>query len=214
MTKEPDFGPKTPWERLDVGARIYRTGTTGEAVGGGVIVARLPIDPKWQFRAVRIVMDDDYEFASVGLVDFQPGFARRFWLEDDWNEFSRATRRPVGSLSLGEEAEPATAIEVAPRQLALGDVLVSSWGYDQTNVDFYQVVAVTAKQATVRAIKADKQSTDASCTGTVTPVINVFTGKPLRRKIKYWSNSPTVDIEHHVTARLWNGKPSHFTAYA
>ena len=26
-----------------------------------------------------------------------------------------------------------------------GDVFVSSWGYEQTNVDFYEVVKVTAK---------------------------------------------------------------------
>jgi len=34
----------------------------------------------------------------------------------------------------------------------LGDIIYSSWGYEQTNVNFYQVVKVTAKSIKVREI--------------------------------------------------------------
>ena len=34
----------------------------------------------------------------------------------------------------------------------VGDVLVSSWGYDQTNVDFYRVVSLTASGKSVRIV--------------------------------------------------------------
>lgn len=34
----------------------------------------------------------------------------------------------------------------------IGDVFYSSWGYDQTNVDFYEVVRKTAKTVYVREI--------------------------------------------------------------
>jgi hypothetical protein len=37
----------------------------------------------------------------------------------------------------------------APR---VGDILVRTWGYDQTNVDFYQVLAVTARSVRIRPI--------------------------------------------------------------
>jgi hypothetical protein len=33
-----------------------------------------------------------------------------------------------------------------------GDILYSSWGYDQTNVEFYQVISTTEKQITFREI--------------------------------------------------------------
>lgn len=33
-----------------------------------------------------------------------------------------------------------------------GDLLVNSWGYDQTNIDYWQVVATTAKTVTIRRI--------------------------------------------------------------
>ncbi len=44
--------------------------------------------------------------------------------------------------------------------LKVGDVLRSSWGYDQTNVDYYQVTALKgAKQVTVRRIGAVSETT-------------------------------------------------------
>lgn len=36
----------------------------------------------------------------------------------------------------------------------MGDILCCSWGYDQTNVDFYQVIKVTTASVRVRQIKS------------------------------------------------------------
>ena len=41
----------------------------------------------------------------------------------------------------------------------VGDFFVSIWGYDQTNVDFYKVIAVTAKSARVQAWKSARVGT-------------------------------------------------------
>jgi hypothetical protein len=47
-----------------------------------------------------------------------------------------------------------------------GDILSCSWGYDQTNVDFYQVIKTTAKTATVQEIdKKNKYTGDMSGKG-------------------------------------------------
>lgn len=35
-----------------------------------------------------------------------------------------------------------------------GDILTYSWGYEQTNIDFFQVTRVTAKNAWIRRIEA------------------------------------------------------------
>ena len=37
----------------------------------------------------------------------------------------------------------------------VGDIFRNSWGYEQTTVDFYQVVRVSAKSVWVRRIKGD-----------------------------------------------------------
>lgn len=41
-----------------------------------------------------------------------------------------------------------------------GDIYVNSWGYDQTNVDFYEVVRVTASKVELRPIGALDDSGD------------------------------------------------------
>lgn len=39
-------------------------------------------------------------------------------------------------------------------EVKVGEILYSSWGYDQTNVDFYQVVEVKGKTFKIRAIES------------------------------------------------------------
>jgi hypothetical protein len=38
------------------------------------------------------------------------------------------------------------------KQITAGTVLYSSWGYDQTNIDFYQIIEVNAKSIKIRRI--------------------------------------------------------------
>ena len=38
------------------------------------------------------------------------------------------------------------------RPVEVGDIFAASWGYDQTNVDFYEVVSVTASGKSVRIV--------------------------------------------------------------
>ncbi|WP_407255116.1 hypothetical protein [Escherichia fergusonii] len=42
--------------------------------------------------------------------------------------------------------------------VSVGDIFVSSWGYEQTNVTFYQVLSVHGKKTvTVREIRANSE---------------------------------------------------------
>ena len=75
-----------------------------------------------------------------------------------------------------EAAKKETSSEKAAVNLAgfiVGDILYSSWGYDQTNIDFYQVVKVTAKTITVKEINY-KSDYDSSMSGYKVPVKNAF----------------------------------------
>ena len=99
---------------------------------------------------------------------------------------------------------------------AVGDVLVSSWGYDQTNVDFYQVVAVTPRMITMRPIVARMESADGGWTGQALPCPGYFVGdQTLRRKVHpqgqagYW-----VSVNDVAGARLWDGLPANYSSYA
>ena len=55
--------------------------------------------------------------------------------------------------------------------LSVGDIVYSSWGYEQTNVDFFEVVRVpSARSAVVRKIEQDTiESAPGSMSGKTTP---------------------------------------------
>lgn len=47
----------------------------------------------------------------------------------------------------------ASATEAAPATVKVGDFFVCSWGYDQTNIDWYKVVGMTASGKSVKVQK-------------------------------------------------------------
>ena len=62
------------------------------------------------------------------------------------------------------------------RSLRVGDILYSSWGWEQTNIDFYQVIAIRGSAVDLRQL--DQRTTeDGYMCGTTVPLPNVFKGK-------------------------------------
>lgn len=92
--------------------------------------------------------------------------------------------------------------------LKVGDILVYSWGYEQTNIDYFEVVAVHGPRAiTIRPIG---QRTVESERGSdrVAPAPGHYTGPP-ERKIVGEGNSVRME---NGWAHLWDGKPDYQTA--
>ncbi len=107
-----------------------------------------------------------------------------------------------------------------PRNLAVGDVLRCRWGFDQTNVDYYQVTALIGRtMVEIRQIEAEEVE-DMPMQGWSTPRYGRFIGDPLRRRAK----GSSVRIDSHSSAYLMDpvseadGKKvyerSRWTAYA
>jgi len=97
-----------------------------------------------------------------------------------------------------------------PHTLKVGDVLNTSWGYDQTNVDFYEVVAVSGVMVTLREIAATVTETGFMCGETV-PEPGQFVGEPIRRRA---SSTNHVRIHASASASPWNGRPHSISWYA
>ncbi len=90
--------------------------------------------------------------------------------------------------------------------IAVGDILYSNWGYDQTNIDFYQVLKRTAKQVTLRRLENRVVRGKGKPTEYVTPVANSFTGKPLRRKLNEYRGEVIIRIHNYSYAHPWDGQ--------
>ena len=62
------------------------------------------------------------------------------------------------------------------RSLRVGDILYSSWGWEQTNIDFYQVIAIRGSAVDLRQL--DQRTTeDGYMCGTTVPLPDVFKHK-------------------------------------
>lgn len=61
-----------------------------------------------------------------------------------------------------------------------GDILYTSWGYEQTNVDFYEVTAVRGKHVELRQLAQAKVRTDMD-QGRCVPQSGSYIGQPFRR---------------------------------
>jgi hypothetical protein len=96
------------------------------------------------------------------------------------------------------------------QSVKVGDILVRSWGYDQTNVDFYEVVKTTEK--TVWFISIGQTKTDGSFRGHVLPNREVRGTEVLRRKNKSgWHGQVWIDVNSYAGATLWDGQGQYFS---
>ena len=99
----------------------------------------------------------------------------------------------------------------------VGDLLHCSWGYEQTNNDFFQVVAVKGKTLTMRAIGASYEETS-YMSGRSTPIRDAFKGPEIVKRVQvsvyggkasYYAkhNDRTLDVSE------WN-RSYHESSYA
>lgn len=105
---------------------------------------------------------------------------------------------------------------LAPAPTAkVGDILYSSWGYDQTNIDFYQVTAVSGSSATVREIAKNYLPSQSSRgQDAVMPAVGSFIGPPKKKRVQKSGGGRDyrIKIDDSSTAWPWDGKPKFQTA--
>src|SRR5262249_41010584 len=95
----------------------------------------------------------------------------------------------------------------------VGAIFVYAWGYDQRNVNFFQVVGVTEKTVTVRAIEAEAvPDTEGFMCDKCVPKPGVFKAdsEPSRKLVR---DDGTLHFDFG-TGRPWDGKPEERSWYA
>lgn len=96
----------------------------------------------------------------------------------------------------GSKADKAEKMSKPQEHLQVGDVLRSSWGYDQTNVDFYEVVELVGKRSVmIREIEGrdDPDCKDYGSTGgRCKPAPGKYKSEPMKK---------LVGIDGHVKVR-------------
>lgn len=66
----------------------------------------------------------------------------------------------------------------------VGDILYDSWGYDQTNIDYFQVVSVGNRSVKIRSIGQKFVRGDAGWAETISPAKDDFIGEEMNRNLQ------------------------------
>jgi len=114
---------------------------------------------------------------------------------------------PVALTTPLELAKPLTALE----RCGVGTIFSHSWGWEQTNIDFYEVVKVGAATLVVREVESTKVRGD--MVATETPQPSVFIGPPMRKTPEIYRDTVLIGMKYG-SCRLWDGKPEHSSSYA
>ncbi len=118
--------------------------------------------------------------------------------------YSNETRREQRIMELFE-ARQSRLVQTSYRRTELkefihaykvGDIFYTSWGYDQTNCEFFEVTNVRGKHLILREI-AQAAYDDASNAGKCSPLPGQYIGDPIRRI----ANSSHIKIDH--VRRAW-----------
>lgn len=149
----------------------------------------------------------------------------------DWHyRFQNLTRLDAkiaetlsGLMSWEDRKAKHKAQRSAPHDVKVGDVFRCSWGYDQTNIDFYEVTAVFGQMVEIREIGQDRQETE-FMQGQCVPLLGSYRGDAMRKKVSMGSGEPSIRIYSFASAYRMKpvakiaDKPlfesSHWTAYA
>lgn len=115
-------------------------------------------------------------------------------------------------------AARATAKVEAKAQAAtvkVGDIFVSSWGYEQTNVDFYRVVKLIGTQSmlvqklTTATVEGSTQSHGMACM-VVAGAGTVY--EPFKARLNAYGGFK-VNGSSYQTAHKWDGRPQYCSWY-
>lgn len=99
-------------------------------------------------------------------------------------------------------------------KIEIGAILVSSWGYEQTNVDFLVVIQMTAKMAKLLPLKRKSRQEEgySSMAGTTTATHEAdFREIIITKKIQ---SDNYIKLESYKSAHLWDGKKQYESWYA
>lgn len=101
---------------------------------------------------------------------------------------------------------------IQPHTLAVGDIIYNSWGYDQTNIDFYEVVKTSANFVWLQPIARDLKETG-FMSGEVTPCPGTCHGEITQRRVHVYGSGNSVHFEFGAGCK-WDGTPKHCSWYA
>jgi hypothetical protein len=98
----------------------------------------------------------------------------------------------------------------------VGDIFYDSWGYEQTNIDFYQVVEAGPKSVVIREVAQSGQNERgySPMSEMVSARPNEFIGEPVKKPLQILGNGDIYISSRHGWMGRWDGRPKYASHYA
>lgn len=112
----------------------------------------------------------------------RPRYVYKVHTPEEYDKAMERIRQEAERFRRHDEAQEKAAAAFR-ESLRVGDILYSSWGWEQTNIDFYQVVAIRGSAVDLRQL--DQRTTeDGYMCGTTVPLPDVSRARPIRTASK------------------------------
>jgi hypothetical protein len=116
---------------------------------------------------------------------------------------------------ISKKAEAKSALQKLRQEVKnpfeVGQILYKTWGYEQTNVNFYQVISVKGKTVILREL--EQQRTEKGYMyGTTMPIKDSFNGGEFKRilQVRIYNGTTHVSLKDVST---WHGTPVSYSSY-
>lgn len=91
-----------------------------------------------------------------------------------------------------------------------GAILYASWGYEQTNIDFYLIVARSGNTVTLQEIGQDKIYDQRTDSGKCTPNQEIKKGDPFKKRLSPYGGTK---LNSYKYASLYDGRPLSWSSW-
>lgn len=103
-------------------------------------------------------------------------------------------------------------------KINVGDIYVSSWGYDQTNIDYYEVVSVKNKTVVLQEIGKFTEDEDSFMSNLCKPNRAVKKGEPFKKIVQLHVYRGEVveriNLNSYSSCSPWDGRMNRESFYA
>jgi len=149
--------------------------------------------------------------AGYGGRRTKPDFHYQFRSPERRAEYTEEYFKGLRALADWKREEKHKRDEFA-HDLKVGDIFYESWGYEQTNITWYQVTRIVSdKSVEIRPIGRHIESGEglSSMAGYSTPIPDHFTGPPVIKRVQPGNY---LSSKYGCTS-LWDGKPKYCSWY-
>lgn len=123
--------------------------------------------------------------------------------------------------SLNQQKEARKQLKQIPanmlESITPGTIFHYSWGYDQTNCEFWEVIERKGQFVTIREI-AQNSKEDGFMSGHTSPIKGKFleNSTPIRKKIQTYNSGKSIYLKmtSYGSAFLWDGSSCYYSYYA